>query len=404
MSELAVIEGHEIDIPSHGPGRALGQRRKPQLRLGMGYVDEKTRAIVKTEFFIPRGDDRAVAKFVARYGDKPRAVDIRLPGSLGGFLDIRHVAFVGGNKGGDGGVLKAIGQVNFATEGVLGGPDKLTVFNIVGQGKSKKLEVDEVYIESVDDPAAKKLGVYLKMSVTFGIPDVLGLGGICEISSKGKESIDTLWLNAVDLYGMLGPAASIALRPKLVLKKSKMLTPGGQYVGVYVLDLYLPQSMDEVNAALREHRELVPVRGATAMALMYGNAPQDRPALAAAPDEHDPDAPLSPTSAGDGGGSGFPASEPEPVTTRTTFPIPESVPKPDPEAAGKVTFPEDLPEPEWAGAPIFMVGKSDKGQQYLLACLAKLPVDNEHRAAIATYVSAELPLLWQRYVDAEAAA
>jgi hypothetical protein len=63
--------------------------------------------------------------------------------------------------------------------------------------------------------------------VTFGIPDVLGFGGVCEIRSRGKETTDTLWATAVDIYGQLGAHASMVLRPKLILKPSKMLTPSG---------------------------------------------------------------------------------------------------------------------------------------------------------------------------------
>jgi hypothetical protein len=141
---------------------------------------------VKTEYFIPHGNDAAVRKFVEKYGDKPRAIDIRLPSSLGTFLEIKHVAFAGGNKD-KGGVLKAIGRTNFALEGTLGGPDVLTVFN-VGKDADGKPELQPVDIEisGVDDPQAQALGVYLQMTATFGIPDVLGFGGVAETHSKGQ--------------------------------------------------------------------------------------------------------------------------------------------------------------------------------------------------------------------------
>lgn len=272
---LAARGGGDLERPTSGPGRELGQKRKPQLRLALGYRDEQRRgAPVKTDYFVPKGDDRAVQKFMSVYGDKPRAVDIRLPASLGGFLDIRHVAFAGGQNDG-GGVLKAIGSVNFALEGTLGGPDKLTVFNIVETGEVdrnnnpvKQLQTDEVYIDDVDDPAARDLGVYLQASVSFGIPDVLGFGGICEIRSRGKETIDTLWLTAVDIYGALGARASLILRPKLVLKESTMITPRGSKAQVYVVDLYVPESMDEIVGRLREMRELT---GPSSTTTLYGS-------------------------------------------------------------------------------------------------------------------------------------
>lgn len=253
--------------------RPLGIRRKPQLRLALGYRDEQKKgAPVKTDYFIPKGNDAAVAKFRKVYGDKPRSIDVRLPGSLGGFLEIKHLAFAGGQSEG-GGILKAVGRTNFALEGTLGGPDVLTVFTV----DDGKLSVDEIEISGADDPAAAALGVQLTTTVAFGIPDVLGFGGVCAITSRGKETTDTLWETAVDIYGNLGAAASMILRPKLILKESKMLTPQGQRTTVYVLDLYVPESRDEIMAAAREYRELLPGRARSARAELYGPAVGELP-------------------------------------------------------------------------------------------------------------------------------
>lgn len=256
------------DIAGREP-RPLGIRRKPQLRLALGYRDEQRKgAPVKTDYFIPKGNEAAVAKFKRVYGDQPRAIDIRLPGTLGGFLEIKHLAFAGGNTD-TGGVLKAVGRTNFALEGTLGGPDLLTVFNVV----DGKLSVDEVEIGGVDDPVCRQLGVQLTTTVAFGIPDVLGFGGVCAITSRGKETTDTLWETAVDIYGNLGPAASMILRPKLILKPSRMLTPGGTHAAVYVLDLYVPESRDEIIEKAREYRELLPAHGRRAAGVLYGPSP-----------------------------------------------------------------------------------------------------------------------------------
>lgn len=258
-----------LAIPPEDDRHRLGIRRKPQLRLALGYRDESRRgAPVKTDYFIPKGNDRAVAKFKERYGDTPRAIDVRLPSSLASFLEIKHLAFAGGQNG-EGGVLKAVGRTNFALEGTLGGPDLLTVFNVV----DGNLSVEEVEIDGVDDPAAVALGLTLTTTVTFGIPDVLGFGGIAQISSRGKESTDTLWLTAVDIYGQLGAVASMILRPKILLKPSKMLTPGGQRTDVFVLDLFVPESLDEILAKAREYRELMPAQAAFGRSVLYGSGP-----------------------------------------------------------------------------------------------------------------------------------
>lgn len=264
--------------------RPLGIRRKPQLRLALGYRDEQRKgAPVKTDYFIPKGNESAVAKFRRVYGEQPRTVDIRLPGTLGGFLEIKHLAFAGGTAD-TGGILKAVGRTNFALEGTLGGPDILTVFDVV-DGKLDVREVEIGGVEDIDALMAAGLARYVKKqdgsqvlqrdlalttTVAFGIPDVLGFGGVCAITSRGKETTDTLWETAVDIYGNLGPAASMILRPKLILKPSKMLTPGGQRTDVYVLDLYVPESRDEILATAERLHALLPAQGRAAAGMLYG--------------------------------------------------------------------------------------------------------------------------------------
>lgn len=357
MNELDVR--HEAALEVRGPGRPLGQKRRPQLTLALGYQDEaRGGAPVKTDYFIPHGDDRAVSKFKAQYGERPRAVDIRLPGSLAGFLDVRHVAFAGG-------FLRAIGSHNFALEGALGGPDVLTVYEKVTTGEldrrgnpDTELSVEEHAITGVADPLARSLDVYLRMAVSFGIPNVLGFGGLAQTSSRGKESIDTLWMTAVDLYGQLGSYAMIALRPKLVLKPSTMLTPKGIRAELFVLDLWMPESLDQVYERLERHHELVPARAEAARALMYSDnlgEPEPEPQA----DAVGPDKPATPDR---------PVSEAEPLSVESPSgpgapetPFGPQEPPPTLEEAGETVFPSG----KHNGKTLREVAGSDEGRRYL---------------------------------------
>lgn len=364
MSELD-HRAHDLELPAHGPGRALGQKRKPQLRLALGYRDETRRgAPVKTDFFIPQGDDRAVTKFMREYGDRPRAVNIRLPGSLVGFLDIHHIAFAGGS--GEGGYLRARGAANFAATGVLGGPDVLTVYEKVDTPEgATTLAVKEVPIRNVYDDEAVRLDVYLRMVVTFGIPDVLGLGGICEVSTRSRESIDTLWQQAADIYGQLGSYAMVSLNPKLVLKPSTMLTPLGTRAPLYVLDLWMPETWDEVYSRLERHHALVPERGATARALLYGEGElgEEPPAEAGRPDK------------------------PETPTSRVAVPVSRpfsdeapSSPEPPEEPPQDIVWTVDPePEPDWLDADAGEPGLFTTPESAVAAAGATTMPSGKHR-------------------------
>jgi hypothetical protein len=376
VSELSLRHEAAIERATHGPGRPLGQKRRPQLKLALGFRDEQRRgAPVKTDYFIPQGDDRAVTKFVSVYGDRPRAVDIRLPGSLPGFLDIRHVAFAGGGSG-EGGWLKAIGSHNFAAEGALGGPDLLTVFERVPSGEVDRhgnaemtLAVEEHPITGVDDPLARSLEVYLQMTVSFGIPNVLGFGGLAQVRTRGKESMDTLWESAVDIYGQLGSYAMVALRPKLVLKASTMLTPSGVRAELFVLDLYLPESLDEVYERLERHHELVPSRASEARALMYaepsGETSEPQANGVGADNAAAPSPAVSEAAHLSGESPSEPPEQPPPIAEADApaeTPFGPSDPPPSLKQAAEARFPSG----KYGGKTLREVAGSDEGRRYLL--------------------------------------
>ena len=297
-----VPQSNDLAVPRRGPGRPLGLRSEPALRLAMGYRDESRKgAPVKTDYFIPKaGEDgshhAAAAKFTKVYGEKPRAIDILLPPSLTTALHVEHIAW------GTGG-MKARGATNFATVGTLGGPDVLTVWNEDGT-------TSEVAIESVEDMDAllacglarwkkdkdgndileRDLALYTTFQ--FYIPDVLGAASLCAITSKGQKTTDNLFAKLIELYGYFGSRVTFIVKPKLVLRPAtgrptvtdrETGQPKRIKSSFYALDLYVPESFDEMFERLAQRNELLASRGGPAALLYGGEQKQIEPASADAP-------------------------------------------------------------------------------------------------------------------------
>ncbi len=282
MSELAHTHSTAIATTSMPAGaRAIGVRVKPALKLAIGFRDPQKRgAPTKVDYFIAKeGQEgefaRAAAKFREVYGDRPKAVEIRLPGEFGDALDIRYKAFAGAT-GDEGGVMVAKGDTNFALYDYVGGPDTLTIWRQDGTVEEvETLGLNALTGEPLDDVAAHlQLGLYT--TFRFGIPNVLGYGSHCEITSKGKATTDTLWLKLRGFYGTFGQRTSFVVRPTLVVKPSSA-RPVVQKRGedpkriktrIYVLDVILTDTEDEMVTRLREHHELT----AKAADSLYGTA------------------------------------------------------------------------------------------------------------------------------------
>lgn len=246
-------------LVTHGPGRALGLKVQPVLRLSLGYQDpERDGAPVKTDYFVLRGVEfpELQEKFHEEFGERPREIPIMLPARLEDAIELRHKAFSGG--AGSPGALRAIGRTNFAERGTLGGPDILQVWDPNG-------EIVEFEISGVEDPRAQELKVELTMTFTFGIPRVLGIGAFAAVDSKGKQSIDTLWSTLDLLYAMFGSRVSIAVEPVLFLRKAstryrKMKNGAAAGWGTsqfYALDLRVPETLDEMLERLRARDSLL---------------------------------------------------------------------------------------------------------------------------------------------------
>jgi hypothetical protein len=251
----------------------------------MGYRDEQKKgAPVKTDYFIAKiGQQgihhKAATKFHEVYGEKPRAIDILLPSTLGQALDVRYKAFRGDGSD-EGGVLVAIGQTNFALDGYVGA-DTITVFDQDGT-------VREVEIDGLDDPFVAEFGLELYTTFRFQIPKVLGVGTFAEVASKGKETTDNLWLKLRELYDLFGPRVTFAVRPQLILRPARarpvvQTKDGPRRITstFFALDLYVPESFEEMLVRLAEFNRQLPALGAQAVNELYGGR-RELPALLAA--------------------------------------------------------------------------------------------------------------------------
>lgn len=400
--------GEIVQMPAGA--RQLGVRVKPIIRLGMGVKDPERGFPRKTDYLTVRGDDRAVAKFYAEYGEKPKAVEILLPSELDIALTIQYRAFKGA-AGGEGGTLVAVGHTNFALRDYCGGADVLTVFNQDGT-------VEEVETAGLDantreplDEAAATHGIELYTTFRAGLPSVLGFGSYFEISSKGKESTDNLWAKLRELYGLFGSRITFAVKPQLVLrpstarpvvvdketKKKKRTT-----TTIYALDIVVPETIDEMIDRLRDRQSALAPAGP--IAALY-----PPPALRAGPEAPTDDAPQR------AGAEGGPETEPALVdgakleAAATTSHSPAAA-SPDTdleeeavwevapteeeiEAAGAIVVPKGVHK----GSTLAQVAETDGADTWFLTQLKNIPDGKPVKASFETFVGARLPDVWERY-------
>lgn len=390
--------------------RPLGVKAKPIIRLGLGVKHPEKGYPIKTDYLTVRGDDRAVTKFRQRYGDKPKAVEIMVPASLRDALTIRYQAFVGaGGDDPDGGRILAYGHTNFALEDYMGGPDTLTVFTSDG-------EVVEEEIDGLEGPRARELGLTLTTTLRFGIPAVLGWGSFAEVSSQSKESADNLWFKLREIYSAFGARAPLAVKPLLVLKPSSAMTTFEKdgrrrwgKVKIFVLDIVLPETLDDMIERLRTRQEQMLPAGVSAAEAMYGRralpAGEDTPPVAgdgggapAAGQQAEPSDDLSPDAPSGGSAPGSEAEvEPElefGEVEEAQFEIPAEVV----DAAGLA----EIPRGDYQGRTVADVaGLGEKGESWLWYALRRPDgfYPEGFSSALHVFVEHRLPELWQRFEE-----
>lgn len=285
MSALARTQGGDLIANAPAGARQLGVRNLPSLRLAIGFRDPAKRgAPTKVDHFIAKDGQegefaRAAAKFRQVYGEKPKFCDIRLMGSIDQSLDISYKAFRGGgDPDGDGGVMIAKGHTNFAVSPWTGGPDTLTVWNQDGTVEQVETAgLDALTGEPLDE-IAKDLGLALYTTFRFGLPKVLGYGSFCEITSKGKTTTDQIWTKLQGWYGTFGDKTPWVMRPMLVVRPARARpvvqkrgeAPKRIKTRIWVLDLVIPESEDEMIERLRDFKQLT----SDSVDQLFGTAPQ----------------------------------------------------------------------------------------------------------------------------------
>lgn len=354
----------------HGSGlapvgaRQLGSRVKPIIRLGMGVKVEGARRDgttytrpEKTDHFTVRGDERAVAKFKGVYGEQPKAVKLMVPSSLPLALDISYRSFVGGGEDPEGGRPLALGLTNFAPLGYVGGPDVLRVWRQDGTYS----EVETLGLDEQGKPLdeiANDLNIEVYTTFTFTIPDVLGWGSFCQVTSKGKKSADNLTFKLTEIYSAFGAKAPWAFTredpPLLVLKPDSALTrfedrstgkASWGKVKIFVLDVVIPEPFEAMQDRILERQRELHGQGGPAE-VMYG-----RPALTEGSPEVTP--PADAVAEGRGGGSEVAEDTAAPLTGPGSAAGPGSAPSPDEDPSiGFGDTPSGVapePEPETPG-------------------------------------------------------
>jgi hypothetical protein len=406
-----------IDRISHGGGlaqmpqgaRQLGSRVKPIIRLGMGVRDPDRGFPKKTDHFTVRGDERVIAKFKSVYGEQPKAIKIMVPSSLSLALDISYRSFVGGGDS-EGGRPLALGMTNFAPLGYVGGPDVLRVWRQDGSYVEVETEGLDERGKPLDEIAAD-LKIEVHATFTFTIPDVLGWGSFCQITSKGKKTADNLAFKLTEIYSAFGSKAPWAFDrdepPLLVIKPDTALMrmeKDGEAkwakTKIFVLDVVIPESFHAMRDRLLERTRELEGRGG-AQAALYGG---EREEIGAAPNVRDARADGLEPGGTDQGRGGVPQASSA-----------AAAPPADPEPEDAVWEPVDVePEPpteelERAGATRIPSGVykdktladvaklGDDGAQWLLVQLQKLADGAPAKPAIALVVRYALPDTWATY-------
>lgn len=267
MTDLILPNSGGLEPPPGG--RLLGIRVRPALRLSIGFQNPQKRgAPDKLDHFRAvegaQGEYAGPArKFHETYGPTPKAINIRLFGELGQALDIRYKAYAGAGSEG-GGVLIARGETNFALANYVGGPDTLTVYRQNGDVETlRSAGVNALTGEPLDE-LAKELDLMLYTTFRFGLPEVLAYGSFCEITSKGKQTTDTLWMKLRGYYGTFLNRTAFVVRPQLVVRPSTarpVIKKRGQEpqrikTKIFVLDVIIPETEDEMIERLQQYKEL----------------------------------------------------------------------------------------------------------------------------------------------------
>jgi hypothetical protein len=368
VTELAHREPGALERrPEHA--RQLGRRVKPIIRLGMGVKVEGTRKDgstytrpAKTDHFTVRGDERAVAKFKSVYGEQPKAVKIMVPSSLELALEISYRAFIGGQEDGDGRPL-ALGMTNFAPLGYVGGPDVLRVWSKDGE----YLEIETAGLDELGKPldaAAAEYAIEVHTTFTFTIPEVLGWGSFCQVTTKGKKSADNLAYKLNQIYAAFGSKAPWAFDraepPMLVLKPDSALMrfeddEGARWgkTSIFVLDIVIPEAFEDMRDRLVDFSRQInaaamygspqigpePSLGARTPALRPGKRGADTPPAnspdGAVPLPRGEASPASGTTSDGEQSQQADASSPQGSTSQSAAPLGASAPgdEPEPEIA-----------------------------------------------------------------------
>lgn len=395
MSAVDLHRGGLPAVPEHA--RVLGSRVKPIIRLGMGVKDEARKGAPRaTDYFTVRGDERAVAKFKAEYGDTPKAVKIMVPSELSLALDISYRSFVGGGDEGGGRPL-ALGRTNFAPLGYVGGPDVLSVWK--QDGTFAEVETAGLDAQGIPlDETAEALEIAVYTSFTFTIPNVLGWGSFCQIVSKGRKSADNLVFKCGEIYSAFGSKAPWAFDkdepPLLVLKPDTALTRfTDQKTGeikwgkskIHVLDIVIPEAFDDMRDRLLKRQAMIGDPGAA----LYGGARAQIPAAAGngeaaeTPPAGTPDEPVE----------GEVVEDDSPAE-----PSAGSDPEPGPvdEAAAAKAGETVIPNGQHEGKTIAAVAKGSTGESWINWCIRQS--GHPCQADARTYAEHFMPAVYQAAV------
>lgn len=113
-------------------------------------------------------------------------------------------------------------------------------------------------IEGATDPRVEKLGIKVAATLSFCLPEVMGVGKVCQITTSGRRSIRNLYQGVWDQYTAFGQLSNIPFRLQVRPARGQRFDrEQRKYVSFdfYELVLDTPLTVAEIFERLRERRD-----------------------------------------------------------------------------------------------------------------------------------------------------
>lgn len=201
------------------PQRQVTLRQPVGLKLSIGDEKAGNRPGGKIDYFRPKAGQQgeyqeAMEKFLAHYGPTPRVLDdvYLLSNEVGDVLDVRIKWW--GKIG-----MKGAGLTNFATLSPQAFTDRVEAWDdeVFAFLDDRPAPVHDK-LHGPTDPRIGRYEMHVETTLKFMLPEVLGLGTVVEVMTKGRRSRHNLYQGVTSAHqflggNLVGPRFRLRVRP-----------------------------------------------------------------------------------------------------------------------------------------------------------------------------------------------